>query len=85
MNGQVPLALSENSAKLLVPEPVDIRKVEVLASKVEKVADAEASDKKAGLSVGLRVLIKAKPEKVQTVRDFLTVSCYILVEPKKKS
>ena len=45
---------------------MDIRQVEVLASKVEKVE----SDKKAGLSVGLRVLIEAKPEKVQTVRDF---------------
>ena len=51
---------------------MDIRQVEVLASKVEK--GAVASDKKAGLSVGLRVLIEAKPEKVQTVRDFLIVS-----------
>ena len=70
MNGSVPVALSANAARLLVPEPVDIRQVEVLASKVKKVA----SDKKAGLNVGLRVLIEAKPEKVQTVRDFLTVS-----------
>jgi len=70
INGQVPVALAANAARLLVPEPVDIRQVEVLASKVEKVA--VASDKKAGLSVGLRVLIEAKPEKVQTVRDFLT-------------
>lgn len=72
MNGQVPVALSANAARLLVPEPVDIRQVEVLASKVEKVA--VAGDKKAGLSVGLRVFIEAKPEKVQIVRDFLTVS-----------
>ena len=83
MNGQVSLALSENSAELLVPEPVGIRRVEVLASKVEKVADSEASDKKAGLSVGLRVLIKANPENVLTFRNFLTVSCYNLVEPKR--
>jgi hypothetical protein len=75
LNGQVPVALSANAARLLVPEPVDIRQVEVLASKVEKVA--VASDKKAGLSVGLRVLIEAKPEKVQTVRQFLTVSVII--------
>ena len=83
LDGQVPVALSANAARLLVPNPVDIRKVEVLASKVEKVA--EASDKKAGLSVGLRVVIKAKPEKVQTVRDFLTVSVtisHVTVEPK---
>lgn len=72
LNGQVPVALSANAARLLVPEPVDIRQVEVLASKVEKVV--VESDKKAGLSVGLRVLIEAKPEKVQTVREFLTVS-----------
>ena len=70
LDGSVPVALSENAARLLVPEPVDIHQVEVLASKVKKVA----SDKKAGLNVGLRVLIEAKPEKVQTVRDFLTVS-----------
>ena len=75
LNGQVPVALSANAARLLVPEPgaVDIRQVEVLASKVEKKKLA-ASDKKAGLSVGLRVLIEAKPEKVQVVRDFLFVS-----------
>lgn len=75
LNGQVPVALSANAARLLVPEPgaVDIRQVEVLASKVEKKKLA-ASDKKAGLSVGLRVLIEAKPEKVQVVRDFLIVS-----------
>lgn len=76
MNGQVPVALSANAARLLVPEPgaVDIRQVEVLASKVEKKKKLAASDKKAGLSVGLRVLIEAKPEKVQVVRDFLIVS-----------
>lgn len=74
LNGQVPVALSANAARLLVPDPVDIRQVEVLASKVEKVT----SDKKAGLSVGLRVLIEAKPEKVQTVRQFLTVSVSII-------
>ena len=70
MDGQIPIALSENDARLLVPESVDIRQLEVLASKVEKVG----SNKTAGLSVGLRVLIEAKPDKVQTVRDFLTVS-----------
>ena len=57
----------------MVPEPVDIRQVLVEVS-AEKVSMAVASDKKTGLSVGLRVLIEAKPEKVQTVRDFLTVS-----------
>lgn len=72
MDGQVPVALAENGARLLVPEPVNIRPVDVLASKVEKVAGA--SDGKAGLSVGLVVLIEAQPEKVQTVKDFLTVS-----------
>jgi hypothetical protein len=63
-----------NAPKLLVPGPIDISQVDVLASKVEKVAVAAAGDKKAGLGVGIRVLIEAKPEKVETVRTFLTVS-----------
>ena len=75
MDGQVPVALAENSARLLVPEPVNIRQVEVLASKVEKVA-VTSNGGKAGLSVGLVVLIEAKPEKVQAVRDFLIVSVH---------
>lgn len=80
-----PLEISPKVARLLVPEPFHICKVEVLASKVDNVV-VEASDKKAGLSVGLKVLIEAKPEKVQTVRDFLTVSCLLFInhgiEPK---
>ena len=76
LDGQVPIALAENSARLvLVPEPVNIRQVEVLASKVEKVAGV-SDGRKAGLSVGLVVLIEAKPEKVQAVRDFLIVSVH---------
>jgi len=72
LDGQVPVALAENAARLLVPEPVNIRQVEVLASKVEKVTvESDGGNLKAGLSVGLIVLIEAKPEKVQTVRDFL--------------
>jgi len=67
LDGQVPVALSANAARLLVPGPVNIRQVEVLASKVEKVA----ATKTTGLGVGLRVLIEAKPDKVQTVKDFL--------------
>ena len=75
LDGQVPVALADNAARLLVPEPVNIRQVEVLASKVEKVAEgSDGGNLKAGLSVGLIVLIEAKPEKVQSVRDFLTVS-----------
>ena len=78
MDGQVPVALAENAARLLVPEPVNIRPVDVLASKVEKVA-AVTSDGKAGLSVGLVVFIEAKPEKVKTVKEFLTVSVQVSV------
>jgi hypothetical protein len=74
LDGQVPVALAENAARLLVPEPVDIRQVEVLASKVEKAAVASVGGKAVGLSVGLIVLIEAKPEKMQAVRDFLNVS-----------
>jgi len=70
LTGQVPVALMANAPKLLVPGPIDISQIDVLASKVEKVG--VAGDKKAGLSVGIRVLIEAKPEKVETVRAFLT-------------
>ncbi|KAF8808820.1 hypothetical protein BYT27DRAFT_7188294 [Phlegmacium glaucopus] len=80
LDGQVPVALSANAARLLAPEPVDIGQVEVLASKVEKVA----STKTAGLSLGLRVLIEAKPEKVQTVRDFL-ISALPLVDEEPET
>jgi hypothetical protein len=72
LDGAIPIALGANAPKLLVPEPPAISPVDVLASKVEKVESAK--DKKAGLTIGIRVLIEAKPEKVQIVRDFLIVS-----------
>lgn len=71
LNGQVPIALSENAARLLVPGPVDISQVDVLASKV---VAASTNNKTAGLGVGLRVLLEAQPGKEQDVKDFLIVS-----------
>lgn len=44
--------------------------VEVLASDIKKAGDGLSS----GLTVGLRVLFSAKPEKKQAVRDLLIVS-----------
>ncbi|KAF8152383.1 hypothetical protein B0H34DRAFT_114875 [Crassisporium funariophilum] len=69
LSGKVAEALMANAPKLLSPAP-EIGQVEVLASKVVKVGDT----KTAGLSVGLRVLFTAKPEKVQAVKEFLIVS-----------
>ncbi|KAF8951614.1 hypothetical protein BDZ97DRAFT_1909847 [Flammula alnicola] len=66
LSGKVASALMANAPKLLSPAP-EIGELEVLASKVK----ASGGGKTGGLSLGLRVIIEAKPEKVQTVKDFL--------------
>jgi len=74
LNGQVPVALSENAARLLVPGPVDISQVDVLVSKV-----VAASNNK----VGLRVLLEAQPGKEQDVKDFLIAALSLVhAEPE---
>jgi len=67
LDGQFAAALTTDGPNLLVPGSIKIHQVDVLASKVGK----GAATKTAGLSVGLKVVIEAKPEKVQTVKDFL--------------
>ncbi|KIM37378.1 hypothetical protein M413DRAFT_273572 [Hebeloma cylindrosporum] len=70
-SGAIPAALMEHAPNMLSEGP-DINKimVEVLASKVTKVAEGQ----KAGLTVGIRVLFTAKPEKKEAVKTFLTGS-----------
>lgn len=76
-DGEIPKALGVHGPNLL-GAPVDVSKimVEVLASNIKKVGDGLSS----GLTVGLRVLFTAKPEKKQVVRDFLVVSYKRIIE-----
>jgi len=68
LTGQVATALMQSAPQLLSEGP-QIGQAAVLASKVHG-----GQGKTAGLGVGLRVLITAKPDKVDAVRDFLVVS-----------
>ena len=70
--GKVAEALIANSDTLLARGPdIPAGAFDILASKV-KPLDAQ-SDVKKGLSLGLRVLLKAKESQVQAVREFLQV------------
>jgi len=80
LDGQVAAALGANAPSLLVPGSVNISQVDVLASKVGK----GAATKTAGLSVGIRVFIEAKPDKVQIVKDFL-ISALALVDQEPET
>ncbi|KAF9003049.1 hypothetical protein BDQ17DRAFT_1390657 [Cyathus striatus] len=67
LTGKIAEVLMANSARLLDPGP-QINHVDVLASIVK---DTGSTGKTAGLSVGVRAIFEAKPEKVQAVREFL--------------
>lgn len=73
LNGQIAAALVQNAPELL-SDPPEINEIDILASKVDTSIAAGAARKTAGLSVGLRVVFEAKPEMVDTVREFLVVS-----------
>ncbi|KAJ7598039.1 hypothetical protein C8J56DRAFT_883339 [Mycena floridula] len=66
LNGKVAEALMAN-ADTLLSSPPDIGSIDILASKVV----SGAAGLTAGLVNGIRVLIQAKPEKVDAVRQFL--------------
>lgn len=72
VEGKVAEALMANAGELLGPAPA-ISKVELLANKVTPLSGGRTG-RTAGLSVGLRVFLTAKPEKAKAVRDFLIVS-----------
>lgn len=78
LNGAVAAALMQNRDRLLVPgeKGVNIRKVNILASKVQRPADGLTK----GLSGGIRVLIKAKVSKTQEVKDLLQVRIEMMSE-----
>ncbi|KAI0694939.1 hypothetical protein C8T65DRAFT_666325 [Cerioporus squamosus] len=68
--GKVAEALLANSDKLLATSPdIPAGAFDILASKIKSL-DAQ-SDVKKGLAIGLRVLLKAKEDQVQGVREFL--------------
>ncbi|TCD71052.1 hypothetical protein EIP91_000144 [Steccherinum ochraceum] len=73
LEGPIAQALMANRPTLLVEgdEGVAIKKVEVVASKVSKSSGVPASDVKQGLPVGFRVLLTAKADKVDEVKNFL--------------
>lgn len=75
LNGAVAAALMQNKERLLIPgdDGVNIRKVDILASKVEKPGDGLTK----GLQNGLRVLIKAKESKIGDVKAFLEVKYHL--------
>jgi quinol monooxygenase YgiN len=66
LTGKVAEALLANADALLAAGP-EIAKAAVLANNVR--------DTSAGVKNGLRVLLDAKPEKAQAVREFLKVRC----------
>jgi hypothetical protein len=70
LTGKVAEALLANADALLAAGPV-IGKAVVLANNVR--------DTSAGIKNGLRVLLEAKPEAVEAVREFLTVRCVVLL------
>ncbi len=77
IGGKVAEALLANSDKLLARSPdIPIGAFDILASKIRPL-DAQ-SDVKKGLAIGLRVLLKAKEDQVETVREFLQVSGVVL-------
>ncbi|KAF5334156.1 hypothetical protein D9758_014819 [Tetrapyrgos nigripes] len=80
LNGKIAAALMQNASELLGVGP-QIGQVDVLASVVRPIKDG---GKTAGVGVGLRVLIQAKPEKASVVRDFLK-SAVPLVEEEPET
>lgn len=73
ISGKVAEALVANSDKLLARSPdIPAGAFDILASTI-KPLNAQ-SDVKKGLALGLRVLLKAKDDQVQAVREFLQVS-----------
>ncbi|TBU26908.1 hypothetical protein BD311DRAFT_789496 [Dichomitus squalens] len=71
ISGEVAKALFANADTLLAALPdLPSTNFNLLASKIKPLAGVE-SDFKKGLTVGLRVLVKAKPEQIDAVREFL--------------
>ncbi|KAJ7476086.1 hypothetical protein FB451DRAFT_1557890 [Mycena latifolia] len=79
LTGKVAEALMANAPTLLSAGP-EIAQPVVLANKVVE----GTKSKTAGLGVGLRVFITAKPDKVQTVREFL-IGALPLVEAEAET
>ena len=69
LTGEIAKALMENAPELLGVSP-QIGKLDILVSAVRPIRGAGNTP---GVTKGLRVLIQAKPEKVDAVRDFLKV------------
>ncbi|KAJ7455271.1 hypothetical protein B0H11DRAFT_2244557 [Mycena galericulata] len=67
LKGKVAEALGANASTLLNVEP-DIASLNVIGNKFTL---TEGAGKTAGLKVGLRVFLTAKPDKVQVLREFL--------------
>ena len=69
--GKVAAALFANADRLLASTPdIPAAGFEILASKIQPTG---ATDTQKGLTVGLRVLLKAKESQVDAVREFLKV------------
>ncbi|KAJ6532005.1 hypothetical protein B0H19DRAFT_867286, partial [Mycena capillaripes] len=79
LTGKVAEALMANADTLLATGP-QIDSTVLLANKVIE----GSKDKTAGLGVGLRVLLTAKPDKVQAVKEFL-ISALPLVEAEAET
>ncbi|KAK7030482.1 hypothetical protein VNI00_014070 [Paramarasmius palmivorus] len=77
LNGPIAAALMKNADELLNAGP-EIMNADILASVVRPVRNG---GKNAGVTVGLRVLINAKPEKVDDVKAFLNAVPLVEDEP----
>jgi hypothetical protein len=73
LTGKVAEALMANAGTLLSAGP-ELTQPNVIANKVQE----GTKGKTAGLGVGLRVMLTAKADKVQAVKDFLIVSSRFL-------
>lgn len=73
LTGKVVAAVAAKAEELLTAPP-DVGSFNILASKIVPIPGA--SGPTAGLTKGLRVLVKAKEDKIDTVRTFLTVRFY---------
>ncbi len=74
ISGEVAKALFANADTLLAAVPdLPATNFNLLASKIKPTLTAAESAPKKGLAVGLRVLVKAKPDQISAVREFLQV------------
>ena len=80
ITGEVAKALFADTLLSVVPD-LPVTNYNLLASKIKPTPSGVEGDLKKGLTVGLRVLVKAKPGQIAAVREFLQVCANALKCP----